>query len=122
MEQNNERKLTMYSKDHLNEFRKSIQNMGTMVGNGTVEIPLDATSTTKGRRMLDRLKPDDVLKTPMSDIKSWRKYSRIYFANPLYRRILEYFAYTYYNNYIVSPIFDEGKKPNKKKMMKSGFL
>lgn len=113
-----ERKFAMYSKDQLSEFRKSIQNMGTVVGNGTVEIPLDAASTTKGRRMLDRIKPDDILKTPISDVKTWRKYSRIYFANPLYRRILEYFAYTYYNNYIISPIFEEGKKPNKKKMMK----
>ena len=66
-----ERKFAMYSKDQLNEFRKSIQNMGTVVGNGTVEIPLDAASTTKGRRMFDRIKPDDILKTPISDVKTW---------------------------------------------------
>ena len=48
--------------------------------------------------ILKKNKSNDILKTPMSDVASWRKYSRIYFSNPLYRRILEYFAYIYYNN------------------------
>ena len=113
-----EKKYTLYSKDQLNEFRKSIQNMGTTVSNGTVELPTTDTFMNKGRRVLDKVKPEDVLKTPISDTKTWRKYSRIYFAHPLYRRILEYFAYIYYNKYIISPIFEDGKKPNQKKLMK----
>lgn len=113
-----EKKITLYSTEHLNEFRKSIQKMGTTVDNGTVELPSTDAFMNKGRRVLDRIKPEDVLKTPMIETKTWRKYSRIYFAHPLYRRILEYFAYIYYNKYIISPIFDESKKANKKKLMK----
>lgn len=110
--------ITLYSKDHLNEFRKSIQKMGTPIENGTVGIPTSETFLSKGRRGLDKVKPQDILKTPIIDTKTWRKYSRIYFAHPLYRRLLEYFAYIYYNKYIISPIFDDGKKPNQKKLMK----
>lgn len=109
-------KLSSYSKSNLNEFRKSIQSMGTTVNNGTVELP-SSNVLTKGRRLEAPIKPDDVLKTPMTELKTWRKFSRTYFAHPLYRRVLEYFAYIYYNNYIISPIFDD-KKPNKKKLMK----
>ena len=32
--------------------------------------------------------------------------------------MLEYFAYIYYNSYIVSPLLDDSKKTNKKKLMK----
>ena len=110
-------KLGNYTKASLNEFRKSIQAMGTTVNNGTVEIPTGEL-LSKGRRVMERIKPDDILKTPMTETNTWRKYSRIYFANPLYRRVLEYFAYIYYNSYIISPLFSDGKKPNKKKLMK----
>ena len=110
----NKEKTTLYSKDRLNEFRKSIQAMGETVHNGTVEIPL---GMSKGRKITDKIKIEDIIKTPYSDVATWRKYSRIYYAHPLYKRLLEYFAYIYYNSYIISPIFTEGKKPNKKKLM-----
>ena len=51
--------LTNYSKEQLGQFRKSIQNMGTSVNNGTIEIPLGDTMP-KGRRIMERLKPEDV--------------------------------------------------------------
>ena len=108
-------KLAQYTKEHLAEFRKSIQAMGTAVNNGTIEIP--AGTVLKGRRTETPITPAIVLKTPMADVEAWRKFSRVYFAHPLYRRILEYFAYIHYNSYIISPIFDD-KKPNKKKLMK----
>ena len=104
-----------YTNAQLANFRKSIQAMGTPVNNGTIVIP-EGTDLAK-RPILVNIKPDDILKTPTQDIKSWRKFSRVYFAHPLYRRILEYFANLYYNYYIISPIFDD-KKPNKKKLMK----
>lgn len=109
-------KFAQYSKEHLAEFRKSIQAMGEPVKNGTIDIP-DSARLIKGHRPFLPPKPQDIIKTPLSDVLAWRKYSRLYFANPLYRRLLEYFAYLYYNYYIISPIFDE-KKPNKKKLMK----
>jgi len=109
-------KFTSYTKEYLTEFRKSIQAMGTAVKNGTIEIP-QGSALTKGRRVEIPIKPEDVLKTPYSDVKAWRKFSRVYFAHPLYRRLLEYFAYIYYNSYIISPILDD-KKVNKKKLMK----
>lgn len=112
-----EKKLTNYTTEQLNEFRKSIRAMGETVNNGTVVIPMDGVAS-KGRRLLERLKPEDILKTPLTDAKSWRKFSRIYYSHPLYKRLLEYFAYIYYNSYIVSPLFDDGKKPNQKKLMK----
>ena len=102
----NKEKTTLYSKDRLNEFRKSIQAMGETVHNGTVEIPL---GMSKGRKITDKIKIEDIIKTPYSDVATWRKYSRIYYAHPLYKRLLEYFAYIYYNSYIISPIFTEGK-------------
>ena len=107
-------KYGLYTKNQLNEFRKSIQAMGDPVHNGTVEIPL---GMTKGRKIVDKIKIEDILKTSYTDVGSWRKYSRIYYAHPLYKRLLEYFAYIHYNSYIISPIFTEGKKPNKKKLM-----
>ena len=104
----------LYTKSQLNEFRKSIQAMGETVHNGTVEIPL---SMSKGRKISDKIKIEEIIKTPYSDVATWRKFSRIYYAHPLYKRLLEYFAYIYFNQYIISPIFTEGKKPNKKKLM-----
>lgn len=106
-----------YSSSNLENFRKSIRAMGETVSNGTVIIPMDGAAN-KGRRLLERIKPEDILKTPITDARAWRKYSRIYFSNPLYKRLLEYFAYIYYNSYIVSPLLDENKKPNNKKLMK----
>lgn len=109
-----EQKYTNYTKTQLAEFRKNIQAMGEPIKNGTAEIPL---GMTKGRKILDKVKIEDLLRTPYTDVLSWRKFSRIYFAHPLYRRLLEYFAYIYYNQYIISPIFNENKKPNKKKLL-----
>jgi len=108
-------KLKFYTKEQLIEFRKSIQAMGTEVKNGTIEIP-QGHLLTKGHRTLAPIKPIDVLKAPMTDVLLWRKFSRVYFAHPLYRRLLEYFAYIFYNSYIISPIMDG--KTNKKKLMK----
>ena len=110
----NKEQHSLYSKAQLSEFRKSIQAMGETVHNGTVEIPL---GMSKGRKIIDKVKIEDIIKTPYADIPTWRKYSRIYYAHPLYKRLIEYFAYIYYNSYIISPIFTEGKKPNKKKLM-----
>ena len=76
-----EKNILKYTKDNLNEFRKSIQAMGTTVKNGTVEIPMSSDILTKGRRAIAPIKPEDILKTPMNDIRTWRKYSRVYFAN-----------------------------------------
>jgi len=111
-----DKKLMFYSKEQLADFRKSIQAMGTTVNNGTIEIP-QGHLLTKGRRPIAPIKPIDVIKAPMHDVLLWRKFSRVYFAHPLYRRLLEYFAYIFFNFYIISPIFDD-KKPNKKKLMK----
>jgi hypothetical protein len=113
MEEN--KKFEFYDMSHLTEFRKSIQAMGTSVKNGTIEITPDMLTQRHGPSL--PVKPEEVLKTPLSDVKAWRKLSRIYFAHPLYRRLLEYFAYIYYNFYIISPIFGD-KKPNKKKLLK----
>ena len=107
-----EEKYSNYNKNNLSEFRKSIQSMGNPIKNGTLEIPM---MTGKGKRIINKVDINEILRTPYADILSWRKYSRIYFANPLYRRLLEYFANIYYNQYIVSPLFNENKKPNRKK-------
>lgn len=113
-----EEKFAKYTNENLTNFRKAINKMGSPVGNGTVEIPMTSDVLTKGRRQVLPIKPEDVLKTPMSDTRAWRKLSRSYFAHPLYRRILEYFAYIYYNSYIISPINEGEKKVNKKKLLK----
>lgn len=110
----NETKYKTYTKTYLNEFRKSIQAMGEPVKNGTVEIPV---GMTRGRKILDKVKIEDLLRTPYTDTLAWRKFSRIYFAHPLYRRLLEYFAYIYYNQYIISPVLNNEKKVNKKKLL-----
>ena len=114
MEENYNKSFAQYTKEQLSTFRSSIQNMGTDVNNGTVEIPL---GLTKGRKVLDKVNVNDVLKTPLSDTLTWRKMSRLYFSHPLYRRLLEYFANIYYNQYYISPIYGDSKKPNKKKLM-----
>lgn len=62
-------KFTSYTKEYLTEFRKSIQAMGTAVKNGTIEIP-QGSALTKGRRVEIPIKPEDVLKTPYSDVKA----------------------------------------------------
>ena len=49
MEENNNKSFAQYTKEQLSTFRSSIQNMGTDVNNGTVEIPL---GLTKGRKVL----------------------------------------------------------------------
>lgn len=114
-----DKKLTLYSKAQLAEFRKSIQAMGDKVPNGTITLPVDGSSGGSAlRRLLNIVKPDDVLKTPINDAAAWRKLSRIYFNHPLYKRLLEYYAYIFYNCYIISPILNDAKKPNKNKLMK----
>lgn len=110
-----EDKFANYTISNLSEFRKSIEKMGEPVKNGTAEIPL---GLTKGRKYLDKIKIEDMIRTPYTDVLAWRKFSRVYYAHPLYRRLLEYFAYIFYNQYIISPVFNEGKKPNKKKLLK----
>lgn len=110
-----EKNYTNYTSINLSEFRKSIEKMGDPVKNGTAEIPL---GLTKGRKYLDKIKIEDMERTPYTDVIAWRKFSRVYYAHPLYRRLLEYFAYIFYNQYIISPVFNEGKKPNKKKLIK----
>ena len=116
MEENrNDSRYASYSKSQLSEFRKSIRSMGDTVNNGTVEIPL---SITKTRKVVDKVKIEELLRTPWTDTIAWRKYSRIYYNHPLYRRLLEYFAYIYYNQYVISPIFNDGKPSAKKKLMK----
>ena len=109
-------KMEKYSKSALTEFRKSIQNMGTTVNNGTAELPL-SLEITKGRRTTDKIKVEDVIKTPLSATEQWRKFSRIYYSHPLYRRLLQYFANIYYNQYYITPLLTDGKAPNKKKLM-----
>ena len=110
-----EDKFVNYTTSNLSEFRKSIAKMGEPVKNGTAEIPL---GLTKGRKYLDKIKIEDMMRTPYTDVLAWRKFSRVYYAHPLYRRLLEYFAYIFYNQYIITPVFNEGKKPNKKKLLK----
>ena len=72
-----EEKTSFYSKAQLNEFRKSIRAMGETVNNGTVVIPMGDAST-KGK-VLDRIRPEDILKTPINDKEAWRNI-RIYFV------------------------------------------
>lgn len=111
-------KFAMYNKEHLSEFRKSIKAMGEPIHNGTVEIPIGLTKGY-GAKVADKVKIEELMKTPWTETLTWRKYSRIYFAHPLYRRLLEYFAYIYYNQYIVMPIMNDGTKASaKKKLMK----
>ena len=101
----------LYTKSQLSEFRKSIAKMGTTVPNGNVIL-----DPVKQRRE-PRLNLADILKTPYNDKQSWRIYSRIFYADSLYRRMLKYLSTLLYNHYMIVPIINPDKKPNKKKLM-----
>ena len=105
---------SLYSKENLSNFRKSIQNMGDTVPNGNVEM-FDAL--TKRSNIRDKVSIDMILRTPLDDISLWRKFSRLYYSYPLYRRLIDYFANILYNDYIISPLFNTSKMPNNKKIM-----
>ena len=110
MEENN-KKESLYTMSNLTEFRKSIAKMGTTVPNGNVIL-----DPVKLRRE-PRLNIDDILKTPYNDKQAWRIYSRIFYGDSLYRRVLKYLSTLLYNHYMISPVFANEKKPNKKKLM-----
>lgn len=112
-------KFVNYNKEHLANFRKSIGNMGTEVKNGTV-----VTFDGKAPKMLfgnpkdpSHIKVEDILKTPKTDEEAWRKFSRIFYENSVYRRIVNYLASMYFNDYYVVPLIGDNKS-NKKKLMK----
>lgn len=105
-----EKKLEKYTKEYLSEFRKSISNMGTTVNNGTVIY-----DTSKLRRE-PRLNIEDILKTPHNDKIAWRTYSRIFYGDSLYRRMLKYLATLLFNHYMITPLSSEKKIPKKKLM------
>ena len=100
----------MYTASKLTEFRKSIAQMGTTVANGNVYL-----DPIKGRRE-PRLDVDTIIKTPHNDKQSWRIYSRIFYGDSLYRRMLKYLSTMLYNHYMITPLTTE-KKPNKKKLL-----
>lgn len=110
MEEDN-KKESLYTMSNLTEFRKSIAKMGTTVPNGNVIL-----DPIKLRRE-PRLNIDDILKTPYNDKQAWRIYSRIFYGDSLYRRVLKYLSTLLYNHYMISPAFANEKKPNKKKLM-----
>ena len=85
MEENN-KKESLYTMSNLTEFRKSIAKMGTTVPNGNVIL-----DPVKLRRE-PRLNIDDILKTPYNDKQAWRIYSRIFYGDSLYRRVLKYLS------------------------------
>lgn len=107
-----------YTTAKLNEFRKSIGKMGTEVPNGT--IILDNDGKVRFGRAIDSttLKLEDIIKTPMSDEKTWRKFSRIFYQDSMYRRILDYLASIFYNEYFISPLTVDSKFGNRKKLIK----
>lgn len=104
-------KNSLYTMSNLSEFRKSIAKMGTTVPNGNVNF-----DPTKLRRE-PRLDLAAILKTPYNDKLAWRTYSRIFYADSLYRRMLKYLSTLLYNHYMIGPIINTEKKPNKKKLM-----
>lgn len=111
MEKNNEQeKLSFYTTSNLTEFRKSIAKMGTTVPNGNVLL-----DPVKSRRE-PNISIDSILRTPYNDKFAWRTYSRIFYGDSLYRRMLKYLSTLLYNHYMISPNFGE-KKPNRKKLM-----
>src|SRR5574344_510012 len=111
MDKNEENKINLYSTDNLINFRKSIAKMGTTVSNGNVLLePMKL-------RKQPRLNIDDILKTPYNDKLSWRTYSRIFYTDSLYNRMLKYLSTLLYNHYMISPVFNLDKKPNRKKLM-----
>ena len=105
-----EKKLEKYTKEYLSEFRKSISNMGTTVNNGTVIY-----DTSKLRRE-PRLNIEDILKTPHNDKIAWRTYSRIFYGDSLYRRMLKYLSTLMFNQYMITPLTNDKKVPKKKLM------
>ena len=109
---NKEKNLSMYSTSKLSEFRKSIANMGTTAPNGTLYLD----PSLKNRR-LSGLDIDSILKIPYNDKTAWRSYSRAFFADSLYRRLLIYLATILYNHYMITPLKPSGKAPNKKKLL-----
>ena len=111
-EKKKDEKLFLYDKSKLSEFRKSIANMGTTAPNGTVCIEGKSRFYSEPRADID-----SILKTPQSDKLTWRKYSRIFYSNSLYRRVLKYLANLLYNHYMITPLINSEKKPNRKKLM-----
>lgn len=107
-----------YTLENLTNFRKSIRAMGETVPNGTLTIPNGTLNDYYVGKKADCPTIEELDRIPYNDTKAWRKASRIYYSNPLYRRLLEYFANIYLNQYMVYPIFTEGKQPNKTKLMK----
>lgn len=105
-----EDKKTNYSLESLSEFRKSIAKMGTTVPNGNVIL-----DPVHNRRE-PRLDIDAILRTPYKDKMSWRLYSRIFYGDSLYRRLLKYLSTLLFNHYMITPLVKE-KKPVKKKLM-----
>ena len=103
-------KYEMYTASKLTEFRKSIAQMGTTVANGNVFL-----DPTKGRRE-PKLDIETIIKTPHNDKNSWRIYSRIFYGDSLYRRMLKYLSTMLYNHYMITPLVND-KKPNKKKLL-----
>ena len=111
-------RYVMYNKEHLAEFRKAIGSMGTEVKNGTIDLPLNSL-VERGRKILNtNLKVADLERTAFADVNTWRKYSRIFYQDSVYRRILDYLANIYYNHYFITPLFPDGKVGNKKKLLK----
>ena len=106
-----DKKLENYTASNLSEFRKSIAKMGTTVANGNVI--LDPSK----RRRDPKLNIDDIVKTPYNDKNAWRIYSRLFYSDSLYRRMLKYLSTLLYNHYMISPVIGGEKKPNKKKLM-----
>lgn len=106
----NKNKYEMYTASKLTEFRKSISQMGTTVANGNVFL-----DPTKGRRE-PKLDIETIIKTPHNDKNSWRIYSRIFYGDSLYRRMLKYLSTMLYNHYMITPLTAD-KKPNKKKLL-----
>ncbi len=105
-----EKVTRQFSSDQLSKFRATIGRMGTTVPNGNIILEND--SYKKGIR----INLADILKIPMTETNTWRIYSRIFFANPLYRRLIDYLSGIYYNQYFISPLLLEGKQANEKKL------
>lgn len=104
-------KETKYNMSALTEFRKSISKMGTTVPNGNVILDPNK------RRREPNLSVDNIIKTAYNDKNAWRIYSRIFYGDSLYRRMLKYLSTLLYNHYMISPLIGAEKKPNKKKLM-----
>ena len=104
-------KETKYNMSALTEFRKSISRMGTTVPNGNVILDPNK------RRREPNLSVDNIIKTAYNDKNAWRIYSRIFYGDSLYRRMLKYLSTLLYNHYMISPLIGAEKKPNKKKLL-----